>query len=221
MLTLHHFNHQEQCSTFAQSKLSLFCIVILLAMFSLPDYVYSSTPTRTYDGAFTLTLENDVFTNSDNYYTNGTALAWTSNELGVYDDSELPARLGKFWSFLPYIEDDGYENYAVWTIGQQMHTPDDITDSDPPLNDQPYAGVAYLDSALYARRGRWGHVYSFRLGVVGPLSFADKTQIMVHELVDTDKPKGWDTQLPNEILLNFDFTTRYVLGDIHFGQSVQ
>jgi hypothetical protein len=38
-----------------------------------------------------------------------------------------------------------------------MHTPNDITIPDPPQTDQPYAGILYLDSVLYARwtAGPW------------------------------------------------------------------
>src|SRR6478735_4519016 len=92
-------------------------------------------------GAITLTLENDVLTGSDNAYTNGLGATWVSGDLASYDDKALVRRWGRFWDFLPFVGDAGYTTYASWTIAQEMHTPDDITLSDPPLNDQPYAGV--------------------------------------------------------------------------------
>ena len=39
-----------------------------------------------YDGAMTVTIENDTFTNSDNNYTNGIGATWVSNDLETYDE---------------------------------------------------------------------------------------------------------------------------------------
>jgi hypothetical protein len=63
------------------------------------------------------------------------------------------------WAFLPFVSDEGYATYASWTLGQEMHTPDDIRNPIPPEDDQPYAGVLYVDSLLYARKERWTHVW--------------------------------------------------------------
>lgn len=194
-------------------------ILVSLAMLGLFVCAHATASPRSYDGAFTFTLENDAFTGSDSNYTNGLGFAWSTNELGSYDQSEFPARWGRFWSFLPYIGDEGYQTYASWTIGQQMHTPDDITDPDPPPDDQPYAGILYLHSVLHARRERWGHTFSLRLGVVGPSSRADKVQQEIHRLTGSDEPQGWHTQLPDEPVINVDYTTRYVLRSARFGKS--
>ena len=55
-----------------------------------------------------------------------------------------------------------------------MNTPDDITNPNPPEDDQPYAGVLYVDSLLYAKKERWTHVWELKLGVVGPASQAEE-----------------------------------------------
>ena len=73
--------------------------------------------------------------------------------------------------------------YAAWTLAQEMHTPDDITNPNPPEDDQPYAGVLYVDSLLYARKERWTHVWQLKLGVVGPASQAEDVQRDFHDLV--------------------------------------
>ena len=59
-----------------------------------------------------------------------------------------------FWSFLPHIGNENCKVYAAWTLGQEIFTPDDITLINPPADDQPYAGVLFLDSTLYARSKR-------------------------------------------------------------------
>ena len=137
-----------------------------------------------------------MFTGSDNNYTNGLGVSWVSADLDTYDDDRFVSKWGRFWSFLPFVGDEGYTTYASWTLAQEMHTPDDITNPNPPVDDQPYAGVLYVDSMLYARKERWAHVWQLKLGVVGPASQADNVQQDFHDLVGGDEPMGWDTQLP-------------------------
>ena len=172
-----------------------------------------------YDGATTVTIENDTFTGSDNNYTNGLGVAWVSNDLDTYEQDSFVRRWGEFWSFLPFVSDDGYKTYAAWSVAQEMHTPDDITNPDPPLDDQPYAGVAYIDSTLYAKGERWDHAWNLRAGVVGPDSHADDWQREFHDAINDDEPMGWHTQMPNEAVLNVDYTAGRLLVQRNLGKS--
>ena len=172
-----------------------------------------------YRGALTVTLENDTFTGSDNNYTNGLGLTWVSNAIDTYEERSFVRRWGEFWSFLPFVGNEGYRTYVSWTLAQEMHTPDDITVANPPLDDQPYAGVLYLDSTIYAKKERWVHAWQLRVGVVGPASQAENVQKWIHEVTDSDEPMGWDTQLPNEPVLNVGYTGTYLLAQGHLGKS--
>ena len=172
-------------------------------------------------GALTLNVDNDLFTGSDNNYTNGLGVTWVSADLDTYDDDRFLSKWGRLWSFLPFVGDEGYSTYASWTLAQEMHTPDEITNPNPPLDDQPYAGVLYVDSLLYARKERWTHAWELKLGVVGPDSQADNTQKDFHDLVGGDEPMGWDTQLPNEPLINVTYTIAHLAAAGHAGESAQ
>lgn len=176
-------------------------------------------PTAPYDGALTLTVENDIFTGSDNNYTNGLALAWATGPVETYEEGSFVRSWGRFWSFLPFVGDDGYQTYAAWALGQEMHTPDDTSNPDPPTSDQPYAGILYLDSVLRAQSERWRHTWNLRLGIVGPASQADETQTEFHKLIGGDKPLGWDTQLPNEPIVNVTYSAAYLLDQENLGGS--
>jgi lipid A 3-O-deacylase len=175
--------------------------------------------TGTYDGAVTVIVENDTFTGSDNNYTNGIGAGWSSNEINTYDDERFVRRWAKFWSFLPFVSDDGSQTYASWSVAQEMHTPDDITDPNPPEDDQPYAGVLYLDNVLYARRDRTTHAWSLKVGVVGPASQADNVQDWFHEVIGSDEPMGWDTQLPNEPIVNVGYSVGHLWAQGDVGKS--
>jgi hypothetical protein len=180
---------------------------LLLSIFFLARVASAGT----YDGVFTFTFENDTFTGSDDNYTNGIGFTWTTANVANYDADSFVARWTGFWDFLPLVGGDGTRTFASWTLGQEMNTPDDIEDPNPPEDDQPYSGVLYVDSTLYSRHERWGHAWHLRLGVVGPASQADDVQTQVHEMLGDDKPMGWDYQLPNEAVVNVGFTTAYLL----------
>jgi hypothetical protein len=51
--------------------------------------------------------------------------------------------------------------------------------------------------------------WSLRLGVVGPASHADDTQTWIHNLIGADEPRGWHTQLPNELMVNLGYTADF------------
>jgi len=116
----------------------------------------------------TVTLDNDVFTSSDNNYTNGLGVSWVSAEIQRYDEDRFVRKWARFWSFLPFVSDDGYDTYESWSLVQEMDTPDDIKNPNPPANDQPYAGILYVDAVLYAKKDRWAHAWELKVGVVGP-----------------------------------------------------
>jgi len=172
-------------------------------------------------GALTFTLDNDVFTGSDNNYTNGLGVTWVSPDVSTYEDDRFVSKWSRFWSFLPFVGDEGYTTYAAWTLAQEMHTPDDITNPNPPEDDEPYAGVLYVDSLLYAKKDRWMHVWELKLGVVGSDSQAGNTQKDFHNLIGGDEPMGWHTQLPNEPVINVGYTVAHLAAAGRVGGSAE
>ncbi|MBI1382647.1 MAG: DUF2219 family protein [Planctomycetaceae bacterium] len=162
-------------------------------------------------GALTLTIENDALTGSDNNYSNGVGLGWATDEIETLGEESFVRRWAEFWSFLPFVLDDGHRTYAAWGLGHEMHTPNEISDVVPPTRDQPYAGVVYLDSILAARGNLWEHRWNLRLGLVGPSSHADDMQTWYHDLIGSGEPLGWDNQLPDEPLVNIGYDAAYIL----------
>jgi hypothetical protein len=161
------------------------------------------------DGALTFTLENDVFTSSDNNYTNGVGITWVSGPVDAADDGAA-GRWARLWSFLPFVADDAYTTYVSWSLAHEMNTPHDIRQPDPDIDDQPYSGIFRVESTLYASRPHWTHAWQLEFGVVGPASRADDVQRAVHRLIGADAPQGWHTQLPNEPVVNLTYTVAHL-----------
>lgn len=166
-----------------------------------------------YEGVFTATLDNDLFVGDDDSYTNGFGLTWTSRDVSL-EEQGFAAAVSDAADFLPFV-DDGPTFVSV-TFGQEMFTPSDITLRNPPRDEQPYAGLLFLDLATHTRDGDDLHSYKLRLGVVGPSSGAEYAQRKVHELIDADEPQGWDTGLEDEVVLNayYDRSRRVVRTDV-------
>jgi hypothetical protein len=160
-----------------------------------------------YRGIFSFRSENDFWAGNDNNYTNGIAASWTTSPI---EDCKRPepgfwCKVVNGFDWLPKIGDEDWEDYVGFEAGQEMYTPEDITLPEPPPGDQPYAGVLYWDTSVYAKSARSLHSYTWRLGVVGPASGAEETQKFIHRLIGAKEPQGWDTQLSNELLLNFGY----------------
>ncbi len=198
-------------------KASVWLISVALLSSCVVDCAAQSP--ASYRGALTVTVENDVATGSDNNYSNGVGVTWVSNSIDTYEERSFVRRWGEFWSFLPFVGNEGSRTYVSWSLAQEMHTPDDIRNPNPPKDDQPYAGVLYLDSVVYARKERWAHAWQLRVGVVGPASQAENTQKWFHQVSGSDEPMGWDYQLPNEPVINVGYTGTYLLAQGDLGKS--
>jgi hypothetical protein len=162
------------------------------------------------DGTFNLVLENDLFTGFDHDYTNGIQLNWTSGKDAAPSWAVDAAR------WLPFFADHG-DVRVTYGIGQSMYTPSDITLSDPPSDDRPYAGWLYGSIGLTEETGTRLDQLQLQLGMVGPASLADKAQTWIHGIIGANKPQGWDHQINDEpgIVLTYQRSWRaFVSGDI-------
>ncbi len=146
-------------------------------------------------------MDNDLFVGSDDGYTNGLYYAWY--DVAFEQDSALqPGLLAKAmqWS-LP----DKATNASInaYTIGQAMVTPEDISLTTPDPNDLPYSGLLMLTNSYLQINNHYADRISTSLGIVGPASGAETSQTLVHDLLDSDEPMGWDAQLKNELVFQF------------------
>jgi hypothetical protein len=57
--------------------------------------------------------------------------------------------------------------------------------------------------------------------VVGPALQAEGVQKEFHDFIGADEPLGWDTQLPNEPVINVSLTTAHLLAKGRLGESAE
>lgn len=153
------------------------------------------------------TWDNDILIGEDGAYTNGIY----ASIYNVYPDYKYPSY--KYsqgdtpWYFKTQrylLPDTKSKKYVeVHNFGQIMFTPSDISQTIPGPGDGLYAGVLFWNASLLMANDDYADIASMLLGVVGPLSGAEQTQKLVHEITDSTEPQGWDSQLDNELVFMF------------------
>ncbi|MFO7970547.1 MAG: lipid A deacylase LpxR family protein [Desulfobacterales bacterium] len=148
-------------------------------------------------------FENDFFGGgTDRHFTHGTRfdcltqpIPWITNAA-----KKLPWFIGEDELTHP---ENALKTRASISIGQNIYTPEDITDPQLITEDRPYAGWLYMGFGLVANQGsRRYDKLELDIGVVGPLSFAEEVQKAWHSILGLSKPEGWDNQLENEPGIN-------------------
>lgn len=178
--------------------------VTTVAMLTAPSRPQAQEPPGLVSegGTYSITFENDIFGDEDRDYTNGLRLDYISKR------NDLPA-VGRFArNNLGWLTDadDWYMTYA---IGQNIFTPSDISLSNPPPGERPYAGFLYGAIGIAADSGDALDVIGLEIGMVGPSSLAEETQKLVHNVVGVTEPEGWDTQLQDEPAFRLLYERKY------------
>ncbi|NBV38378.1 MAG: lipid A deacylase LpxR family protein [Verrucomicrobia bacterium] len=136
-------------------------------------------------GIISLWEENDKFSfkNKDRYYTQGLRIS--------------------------YQEDP----HTFWSLTQEINTPSDTSNPNPPATDLPYSAALYLTygyGKILDRGGKNDCLFIIEgdLGVIGPSALGETIQNRFHDLIGTSETAGWGTQVPDEIVLNVDIEFR-------------
>ncbi len=143
-----------------------------------------------------LVFENDIFSNTDRYFTNGSQIRLYNPAFANWLGAGL---------FIPY------GRYATHTYGlgivQNIYTPSTTKTGGILYGDRPYSGVLYLSwsRSSYDIKRRQYLDTEINAGVIGPASEAEFVQSLVHNVVPTnDEPLGWEYQIQNDVVLNYD-----------------
>lgn len=186
------------------------CILTL----SSPVVAEEEVREEDHKGILNVVIENDVFAGSDSDYTNGIRFAWLSAE------DHMPDWIQSVAGVLP-VAGEGNKRISV-AVGQSMFAPEDLNQTMVVMGDQPYAGWLYGSVGMVSDTGTTLDNVMLTLGVVGPLSYAEQTQKLVHEIVGSPRPNGWDNQLRNEpgVVLTYERKWRGMLEASPFGLAV-
>ena len=154
---------------------------------------------------FTFAFENDLFADTDRFYTNGIKLNWISPELEWFEDLDYIKRnaflsegLKSMIKLLPFSDEPDRQRHFSFSIGQKMFTPQNVQSRQLQKNDRPYAGWLYGDIAFHSKNEQRLDPFEIQAGLVGDISLAEEAQDLIHSIRGIDKANGWDNQLEIE-----------------------
>ncbi|MDH4471920.1 MAG: lipid A deacylase LpxR family protein [Fluviicola sp.] len=152
-----------------------------------------------------LQYENDLFVQTDRYYTQGIALNYKT---------VLPAT--SFFGGLFFQVPSSGKRMSLG-LDQQVFTPTSIR-SDSLLNgDRPYAATLHLTSVFETvdtlRHRIFG--WQFSLGMIGPAALGKETQTGIHKATNNFLPLGWQHQLNTGLLVDLGAHVNYRVIAVH------
>lgn len=148
-------------------------------------------------GVLTLVLENDLFADSDQQYTNGIRLEAIARAGAPFELISNAAKLVPFSGIGPNAT---YRR--GWSLSHLLYTASDISLENPPEDDHPYAGYLSLSVFSTAISDNSENTLSLELGLIGPSAQGELVQRTWHNQVlhDAIDPAGWSTQLHDEVV---------------------
>ncbi len=148
-----------------------------------------------------LYFENDLFSQTDQDYTNGIRASWVSPDLEDYiDDPQIPQAIKQINRKLTFFHKShrGLQRNIIVSLGQTMYTPRDRMATELIEDDRPYAGWLYSSFSFQSKNDVQLDTVEAQFGVIGPASLAEQAQNFIHDLRGFDRFLGWDNQLGNE-----------------------
>ncbi len=148
-----------------------------------------------------INYDNDFFTATDEYYTQGINIAFVHPWLKHFPLSHV---------LIPLRAADTKYGLAIEHNG---YTPRSIGETHIQYNNHPYAGVLLLRSFAISNdplhRQRLSS--SLSAGVIGPAAWADGMQKAIHKALNNIQPGGWQYQVQNDLALNYSLTYEHQL----------
>ena len=143
---------------------------------------------------------------SDQYYTSGLRLGWTSGTNQV--PLALQNAANKVWG-------DGVQRVSL-DLTQSIFTPRNTQSTNPSLRDRPYAAVLGVTGSIIHDQDNQRTVLAVELGVIGPAAGGKTIQNGFHDIIGDTPNKGWGTGLKNEPIFEVtpERTWRIPLGEV-------
>lgn len=148
------------------------------------------------DHYFRFNYDNDYFSSSDENYTQGYNIEFVA-----------PALIKNPINHILFKNPDWANKYGL-SIEHIGYTPNKIGRSEIQYGDRPFASAIMLKSFIISTdtSSRSRISTSLSLGVIGPLAFGKEMQTAIHRAIDGTIPQGWNNQISNDVVLNYQLS---------------
>jgi lipid A 3-O-deacylase len=161
-----------------------------------PDF--ESMILLSHERSIKINFDNDIFDNTDRYFTNGIRFDFISP---VMRQSPLSYLMVPYWGH-------GINYYGI-SICQNMYTPSTTKLGGILYGDRPYAASLFIEGFKITndRKKKFRQTTGIDLGVIGPSSYGDFVQKSFHNSVPTNnEPLGWENQIQDDLVLNYNLS---------------
>jgi hypothetical protein len=143
---------------------------------------------------FRIHYDNDYFAATDKNYTQGYSLELVS-----------PGLKNNLVNYL-FIKPAGSEIRYGLFIEHIGFTPKNIKSPEIQFGDRPFAAAIMLKSFLMATdiMNTSRFTSSFSAGIIGPGAFGKEMQVGIHKATGNVIPQGWQNQVKNDVVLNYE-----------------
>lgn len=145
---------------------------------------------------FRFNYDNDYFASRDENYTQG------------YSFELISPAMRKNPVNLLLLKPSGNVIRSGVAIEHNGYTPSNIKSAAIQFGDRPFAAAIMLKSFTIAtdtlRHSRL--VSSLNLGLIGPGAFGKEMQVAIHEATDNPIPMGWQHQIRNDVVINYEIS---------------
>ncbi|MBI3511928.1 MAG: lipid A deacylase LpxR family protein [Bacteroidetes bacterium] len=181
--------------SFAVKKIKFILLLSTLACVHVPvrsQNSDSSAPALL--RSLNIRYDNDVFVQTDYYYTQGSFIEMNFPFLKKNPLSKI----------LLKCSNGNDESFGI-LYGQQGFTPTSIHSDTILRGDRPFAGTLYLgldrNSANTEKEIRMKS--EIDIGVLGPAAYGYESQKFIHQCTNNPEPHGWQYQVKNALMLNY------------------
>ncbi len=153
---------------------------------------------ESYNTGWQLSIDNNIFKRymKDRDYTGGIAFTATGSRAQSGWLNIDPVRGWVFDNFSPFDNDASVIRRHSVQYGMVLFTPDDISTTQPVLDDRPFASLFYISNTELSVSPSKDKAYrtSLTLGLLG-LDLAGDVQTTLHKMTGSDEANGWDNQV--------------------------
>ena len=178
-----------------KTKLNLLCL-LLLSAFAHAQKIDNTASFRDINNEsyFRFNYDNDFFTATDLYYTQGYQLELVTPWL----------RKNPINYILPKVK-NGETRYGL-LFENLGYVPTSISVAAIQYGDRPYASTMALKSFIISTDTvqHYRIASSLTVGVIGPAAQGNEIQTGIHKWIGDEPPLGWHNQVKNDLVLDYE-----------------
>lgn len=183
----------QDLSSLAAKNANLSSNNISDSLYSQSKYPFETDLERRNISFLRVLFDNDIFNNTDYYYTNGLRVELVADFIKSAPTSKI----------LPALNNSDF-NYQGFSVIQTIYTPINPESEEIVYDDRPFSSyltIGHFRKSISIEKGlRMSS--EFAIGVLGPAALGGRVQASLHE----KDPIGWVYQIENDIVLDYSFS---------------